>query len=205
MVKTKNLLRRVDYLNEFGRMSRDCLMKGCGFSNKLLRRPYIGIVNGYGEINPGASHLWNVSKKVKASILKAGGTPVEFFISSICPAMCHGGDNYRWTLPWRDITAAYIEATSEINYFDGLVIITVCDDAIPANLMAPVRLGLPTIVIPGGTMIPGEYKGETIDKAYLYNKFVQLKKGKLDKTTFNRIHDLAIPGAGACNNIMRGQ
>ena len=202
MAKLKNILRRIDDLTESGRMSRDCLMKGCGFSNKLLRRPFIGVVNGYGEINPGASHLDSISKKVKKSILKAGGTPVEFFISSTCVGMCHGGDNYRWTLPWRDITAAYIEATSEINYFDGLVMVTVCDDAIPANLMAAVRLGLPTIVIPGGTMVQGNYKGETLDKANLYSKYIQLKNGQLDQETFNRMHDLAIPGAGVCNDIM---
>ena len=202
MAKLKNNFRRVDNLTESGRMSRDSLMKGCGFSSKLLRRPFIGVVNGYGEINPGASHLDSVSKEVKKSILKAGGTPVEFFISSMCVGMCHGGDNYRWTLPWRDITAAYIEATAEINYFDGLVMVTVCDDAVPANLMAAVRLGLPTIVIPGGTMVPGKCKGDTIDKEYLYSKYVQLKEGQLDQETFDKINDLAFPGAGCCNNIM---
>ena len=105
-----NIKRRVETLTEYGRVSREALMKGAGFSSEQLKRPFIGVVNGYGELSPGANYLNQITKKVKAGITAAGGTPVEFFVSATCVSMPHGGENYRWTLPYRDITASYIEA-----------------------------------------------------------------------------------------------
>jgi len=196
--------RRVDALTASGRMSRESLMKGVGFTRDQLDRPFIGVVNGYGEICPGAANLNQIAKAVKAGITAAGGTPVEFYISSTCVGMPHGGDNYRWTLPWRDITAAYIEAVAEINYFDGLVMVTVCDDAIPAHVMAAARLGLPAIVIPGGSMRAAQYKGERIDWVEMVHKYGELQVGKMTQEEFNQIHDCAVCGAGSCDGMGTG-
>ena len=190
--------RRIDVLAPYGRMSREALMKGAGFRGDDLERPFIGVVNGHGEISPGARNLDAVAKAVKEGVRAAGGTPVEFHVSSTCVGMAHGGEAYRWTLPWRDITAAYIEAVTEINYFDGLVMVTVCDDGIPAHLMAATRLGLPTVVIPGGTMRAATHRGSRVDLIELLHKYGELQVGAVDPDDFSAMHDCAVCGKGSC-------
>jgi len=194
----EKISRRMEALSAYGQMSRQALMKGAGFTKDQLNRPFIGVVNGYGEIGPGGIHLDQVAKAVKAGIEAAGGTPVEFYASAVCVGMTHGGENYRWTLPWRDITASYIEATTEINCFDGLVMVTVCDDGIPANLMAAARLGIPAIVIPGGTMRATQYKGQHLDFNELLHRYGELQAGRLSQEDFDQMHDCASRGKGSC-------
>ncbi|MBT8361771.1 MAG: dihydroxy-acid dehydratase [Desulfobacterales bacterium] len=200
----QKIRRRVESLAEYGRVSREALMKGAGFSRKQLERPFIGVVNGYGELTPGANYLNEITRQVKKGITAAGGTPVEFFVSATCVSMPHGGENYRWTLPYRDITASYIEAVTEINYFDALVMVTVCDDAIPANCMAAARLGLPTIIIPGGSMAAADYKGQRMDWTKMIHKFGELQVDGITRDEFEEIHDCAICGGGNCCGVATG-
>ena len=200
----QKIKRRVETLAEYGRVSREALMKGTGFTNQQLERPFIGVVNGYGELTPGANYLNEIAREVKKGITAAGGTPVEFFISATCVSMPHGGENYRWTLPYRDITASYIEAVTEINYFDALVMVTVCDDAIPANCMAAARLGLPTIIIPGGSMAAANHKGQRMDWTKMIHKFGELQVDGITRDEFNELHDCAICGGGNCCGVATG-
>ena len=200
----QKIRRRVESLAEYGRVSREALMKGAGFSRQQLERPFIGVVNGYGELTPGANYLNEIAREVKKGITAAGGTPVEFFVSATCVSMPHGGENYRWTLPYRDITASYIEAVTEINYFDALVMVTVCDDAIPANCMAAARLGLPTIIIPGGSMAAADYKGQRMDWTKMIHKFGELQVEGITRDEFEEIHDCAICGGGNCCGVATG-
>lgn len=200
----KKIKRRIEALADYGLVSREALMKGAGFSRHQLDRPFIGVVNGYGELTPGANYLNEIAREVKEGITAAGGTPVEFFISATCVSMPHGGDNYRWTLPYRDITASYIEAVAEINYFDALVMVTVCDDAIPANCMAAARLGLPTIVIPGGSMAAADYKGQRMDWTKMIHKYGELQVDGITRDEFAEIHDCAICGGGNCCGVATG-
>ncbi|KGM42956.1 hypothetical protein JY97_10600 [Alkalispirochaeta odontotermitis] len=191
-------------MTEYGRVSREALMKGAGFSREQLKRPFIGVVNGYGELSPGANYLNEIANHVKTGIAAAGGTPVEFFVSATCVSMPHGGENYRWTLPYRDITAAYIEAVAEINYFDALVMVTVCDDAIPANCMAAARLGLPAIIIPGGSMAAADYECRPMDWTHMIHKYGELQVNGITPEEFAEIHDCAICGGGNCCGVATG-
>jgi dihydroxy-acid dehydratase len=200
----KNIKRRVEMLSDYGRMSREALMKGAGFTREQLECPFIGVVNGSGQLSPGANYLDRITKEVKAGITEAGGTPVEFFVSAICVGMPHGGENYRWTLPYRDITASYIEAVTEINYFDALVMVTVCDEAIPANCMAAARLGLPAIIIPGGSMAAAEYSGQSMDWTKLIHKYGELQVNAITPEEFSKIHDIAVCGGGNCCGVATG-
>lgn len=200
----KKIKRRIESLADYGLVSREALMKGAGFSRRQLDQPFIGVVNGYGELTPGANYLNEIAREVKKGITAAGGTPVEFFVSATCVSMPHGGDNYRWTLPYRDITASYIEAVAEINYFDALVMVTVCDDAIPANCMAAARLGLPTIIIPGGSMAAGDHKGQRMDWTHMIHKYGELQVDGISKDEFEEIHDCAICGGGNCCGVATG-
>jgi len=183
---------------EFGMAERRTLMKGIGFTDEELSRPFVGIVNGAGEVSPSSTHLDKITNAIKKGVIASGGTPQEFRISSACVGVCIGGENYRWTLVYRDIVAAYIECMAEMNYFDALVFVPCCDDTIPAHLMALTRLNLPSIMMTGGYMPDGFYNGRPINVGEFHKARGQLKTGEITEEEYKRLEDVCITGCGGC-------
>jgi len=172
------------------------MIRGLGLGDEAIARPQIGVASSWGEINPASTHLDKVMQMVKAGVWAAGGTPREFVISSICTSMA-GHDNYH--LPHRDLVAGYIETVAMTNLFDAMVFLPVCDDVIPAHLMAAARLDLPAIVVTGGYMQLNRFKGQSIDPLDVAAKHYQaFKAGDLTEVEFCEVKDKGCPGTGAC-------
>lgn len=183
-------------LPDYALAERQEMMRGLGYGDEAIERFQIGVVSSWGEMNPASIHLDRVVGAVKSGIWAAGGTPREFVISSICTSMA-GNDNYH--LPHRDLVAGYIETVSKTNLLDGLVFVPVCDDVIPAHLMAAARLDLPSIVVTGGYMQLNSYQGAELDPLDIAPKFYQKhKNGLIDDLEFEYIRHLGCPGMGAC-------
>lgn len=189
--------KKKDYnLQDYALMERHQMMRGAGYGEAALKRPHIGVVSSWGEINPAATHIDKVADKVKAGIWAAGGTPREFVISSICTSMA-GHDNYH--LPHRDLVAGYIETVAMTNLFDAMVFIPVCDDVIPGHLMAAARLNLPSIFVTGGYMQLNCYQGEELEPLDVAPKhFARFKDGEISQSVFSQIQDRGCQGGGAC-------
>ena len=184
------------HLPDYAMVERQTLTSGVGYDEAAIQKPQIGVVSSWGEVNPASVHLDRVTQSVKAGIWAAGGTPREFVISSICTSMA-GHDNYH--LPHRDLVAGYIETVAMTNLFDGLVFVPVCDDVIPAHLMAAARLDLPSVVVTGGYMQLNRYKGEYVDPLDIAPRhFADYKAGALDKADYRQIQNRGCPGYGAC-------
>jgi len=184
------------HLPDYAMVERQTLTSGVGYDEAAIKKPQIGVVSSWGEVNPASVHLDRVTQSVKAGIWAAGGTPREFVISSICTSMA-GHDNYH--LPHRDLVAGYIETVAMTNLFDGLVFVPVCDDVIPAHLMAAARLDLPSVVVTGGYMQLNRYKGEYVDPLDIAPRhFADYKAGALDKADYRQIQNRGCPGYGAC-------
>jgi len=115
---TMTIDKRDSKLPDFALMERHQMMRGVGYGETALKRPQIGMVSSWGEVNPASTHLDKVTDIVKAGIWASGGTPREFVISSICTSMA-GHDNYH--LPHRDLVAGYIETVAMTNLFDAMV------------------------------------------------------------------------------------
>ena len=191
-----NIKKRDSDLPDYALVERQEMMMGCGHNEEALRRPQIGVVSSWGEVNPAAIHLDKVAASVKAGIWSAGGTPREFVISSICTSMA-GNDRYH--LPHRDLVAGYIETVAMTNLLDGLVFVPVCDDVIPGHLMAAARLNLPAVVVTGGYMQLNRFRGQPIDPLDVAPKhFRKFKEGKLAQADFQRIRNQGCAGIGAC-------
>ncbi|NIS59877.1 MAG: dihydroxy-acid dehydratase [Proteobacteria bacterium] len=175
------------------------LLKAMGYTTEDLKRPRIGVANSWGETSPGHVHLKSVTEAVKAGIWQAGGTPFEFNSFAMCPVAV-GKHGIRYDTPTRDIIAAEIEASTWIHMFDGLVMISSCDKNVPGHLLGAARLDLPVIVIPGGPMAAGRYKGEDIDTTVLDAECWAYGVGKprISQEELDFLEDLACPGAGAC-------
>jgi len=183
-------------LPDFAQVERQEMLRGTGLGEEGIRRPQIGVVSSWGEVNPGSVHLDKIAKSVKDGIWAAGGTPREFVISSICTSMA-GHDNYH--LPHRDLVAGYIETVAMTNLFDAMVFVPVCDDVVPGHLMALARIDLPSIVVTGGYMSVNRHLGKPIDPLKVANKhFNDFKEGRTSKREFNQIVDRGCKGTGAC-------
>jgi dihydroxy-acid dehydratase len=177
---------------------RHALLKGVGYTNKQIRKPLIGVLNSWGEINPGAGHLDRLTKRIKAGIASSGGTPMEFALSSLCVGMAAGGRGNSYGLAYRDLVADFVELIAEANFFDGLVFTSVCDDGVPAHLMAAARINIPSIVLLGGYMPPKIYRGQAHYVQEVGKGYGELKKGKISKEEFQKLEDIACGCGGAC-------
>lgn len=183
-------------LPEFAKVEREEMLRGVGLGGEGIRRPQIGVVSSWGEVNPGSVHLDKITQSVKNGIWAAGGTPREFVISSICTSMA-GHDNYH--LPHRDLVASYIETVAMTNLFDAMVFVPVCDDVVPGHLMALARIDIPSIVVTGGYMSVNRHRGKPIDPLTVANKhFTDFKEGRTDRREFAQIQDRGCKGTGAC-------
>lgn len=185
-------------LDEWSLPFRHSLLKGVGYTTEQLKKPLIGVLNSWGEINPGAGHLDRLTKMVKAGIESAGGTPMEFTLSSLCGGMAGGGRGSSYALAYRDIVADYAELVAEINCFDGIVFVPVCDDVVPAHLMAAARLNIPSILVLGGYMSPKIYKGKVTYVQQVGTGYGKVKKGTMSKEEFEELEDNACGNWGAC-------
>ncbi|MEW6263488.1 MAG: dihydroxy-acid dehydratase [Thermodesulfobacteriota bacterium] len=184
------------HLPDYALVERQEMMMGLGSGDEALARPQVGVVSSWGEVNPASVHLDRVVGQVKAGVWAAGGTPREFVISSICTSMA-GDDRYH--LPHRDLVAGYIEAVTRTNLFDALVLVPVCDDVIPAHLMAAARLNLPAVIVTGGYMRLNRHEGEWLDPlAVAPRHFGRFKAGQVGPEEYDRIRDRGCPGLGAC-------
>jgi dihydroxy-acid dehydratase len=183
-------------LPDFARVEREEMLRGVGLGREGIRRPQVGVVSSWGEVNPGSVHLDKITQSVKDGIWAAGGTPREFVISSICTSMA-GHDNYH--LPHRDLVAGYIETVAMTNLFDAMVYVPVCDDVVPGHLMALARIDIPSIVVTGGYMSVNRHRGKPIDPLTVANKhFNDFREGRTSKQEFGQIKDRGCKGTGAC-------
>lgn len=173
------------------------LYRAVGFGDDDFRRPLIGIVNSWGETNPGHMHLRTLAEWVKEGVRAAGGMPVEFNIPAPCDGIAQGQGMHA-ILPLRDLIAASVELMALANRFEGLVMLGTCDKIIPALLMAAARLDVPTILVTGGPMAPAEYQGRTLVLSDVKEAMGRFKRGQIDAQTFYEIECRACGGPGAC-------
>jgi len=191
-------MKKEERLEPWSLPFRRSLQKGIGYTEEQLQRPLIGVVNGWGENNPAAGHLGSLAGRVKAGIEAAGGTPMEFAISSLCGGIAGGSRGSSYSLAYRDVVADFVEIITEVNMFDALVFTTVCDDVVPAHLMAAGRLNLPSIIVLGGYMAPGSFKGRSCHAIEVGTGYGELKRGNMTEEDFSLLVDSACGSHGAC-------
>ncbi len=129
------------------------LMQSCGYRDKDLRKPVIGIVNSYTDANPGHKPLRDLARYVSEGVWAGGGTPAEFNVPAPCDGMAQGAGMH-YILPSRDLIAGAAESMAMAHDFDGLVFLCSCDKIVPGMLMAAASLDKPCIFLTAGCMVP---------------------------------------------------
>ncbi|MEW5952172.1 MAG: dihydroxy-acid dehydratase [Bacillota bacterium] len=174
------------------------LLKALGCIDQELERPLIGVVNSFNEIVPGHIHLREIAGAVKSGVRLAGGTPMEFPAIAVCDGLAMNHTGMKYSLPSRELIADSVEVMARAHPFDGLVLITACDKVVPGMLMAAARLNIPAIVVSGGPMQAGKYKGQDISLSNMFEAVGQVKAGKMTAAELAEMEEVACPGCGSC-------
>lgn len=177
------------------------LFYAMGYTKEELARPLIGIVNAQNDIIPGHIHLDTIAQAAKLGVAMAGGTPVEFPAIGVCDGIVMGHIGMKYSLASRELIADSIEAMAIAHGFDGLVLIPNCDKIVPAMLMAAARINIPAVVISGGPMFAGRYKGKDIDLNTCFEKVAEFTSGKISEKELEEVEQQACPGCGSCSGI----
>ena len=177
---------------------RRALMKSMGFDDQDLEKPLVAIANTWNEILPGSYHLNRIGEAVRRGIQGAGGTATMFNVMAPCDGQGAGNVGFKYLLPSRDLIAASVEMMVEHASYDALVMIGTCDKIVPGLMMAAVRSNLPTVLVTGGWMPVGHYKGDRLDISSMGKYFVMYKQGKISREEMNLVETCACPGPGAC-------
>lgn len=174
------------------------MLKSIGLTDEDLAKPLIAVANTWTEIGPCNFHLRLLSAKIKEGIKRAGGTPLEFNTISISDGITMGTQGMKASLVSREIIADGMELVTRANYFDGVIALSACDKTIPGAIMALLRLDIPSMMLYGGTIYPGHYKGESIDIVSVYEAIGQYQTGQISEEELHAIENVACPGPGAC-------
>src|SRR5579864_6086905 len=174
------------------------MFKSIGFTGEDLTKPLIGVANTWIETMPCNFHLRRLSAKAKEGIRAAGGTPMEFNTIAISDGETMGTEGMRASLVSRELIADSIELVCRGQMFDAVVCVVGCDKTIPAAAMALARMNLPGMVLYGGTIAPGNYRGKDVTIQDVYEAIGANVAGKMSDKELRELEDVACPGAGAC-------
>ena len=177
---------------------RRAMLKAIGFTDEDLARPLIGIATEWIETMPCNFNHRDLAQRVKKGIRAAGGTPMEFNTISISDGVTMGTAGMRASLVSREVIADSIELVARGHLFDGLVCLVGCDKTIPAAAMALCRLDIPGLVLYGGSIAPGRWRGRDVTIQDVFEAVGRHATGELSDEDVLELENVACPGAGAC-------
>jgi dihydroxy-acid dehydratase len=169
-----------------------------GLTDEDLAKPLVGIANTWIEAMPCNSHLRKLAEKVKEGVRAAGGTPLEFNTIAISDGETMGTEGMKASLVSRELIADSIELVGQGYMFDAMVALAGCDKTIPATAMGLTRLNLPSLVLYGGSIQPGRFRGHDVTIQDVFEAVGAHSAGKMSDADLKEIEQVACPGAGAC-------
>jgi dihydroxy-acid dehydratase len=173
-------------------------LHGIGYSAEDLAKPIVGVAHSWIETMPCNFNNRVLAAKVKEGIRAAGGTPMELNTIAISDGITMGTAGMRASLVSREIIADSIELVASAHRFDALVTISGCDKTIPGTVMALARLDIPGLMLYGGSIKPGHFKGAEVTIQQVFEAVGEFASGKITEQELHELEEAASPGAGAC-------
>lgn len=177
------------------------LFYALGLCDEELERPLIGVVSAHSEIVPGHLHLDKITEAVKAGIRMAGGTPIMVPSIGVCDGIAMGHMGMKYSLASRELIADSVETMAMAHCFDGLVLVPNCDKIVPGMFMGALRLNIPSIVMSGGAMLPGNDHGKAMSLSTMFEAVGSKKAGMINAEELKYIEQNACPGCGSCSGM----
>ena len=187
-----------DLLDGPARAPARAMLKAVGFTDADLSRPLVGVANTWIEVMPCNYHLRRLSEKVKAGIRAAGGTPIEYNTIAVSDGISMGTEGMKASLISREVIADSIELVARGHLFDAVVALSGCDKTIPGTVMALARLNLPSLMLYGGSIMPGKFQGHDVTIQDVFEAVGKHGAGKMTDAELKDLEDHACPGPGAC-------
>lgn len=185
--------------NEESLDHRNALLYAMGISEEDAKRPVIGLVNSWNEMNPGHFPFdKTVIQEMKDEIYKAGGLALELPVTGICDGICSNTPGDRYTLPARDLVSSEVEMVAELNMLEGMVIMATCDKVVPGMLMGVFRVNIPTTMLTGGYMAAGCYEDRMLTLTHTKQAYAAYVEGDMSREEYKAIVRHACPTPGAC-------
>ena len=173
-------------------------LKGIGFDDDALQRPIVGVANTWTETMPCNFHLRRLADRVKDGVRAAGGTPMEFNTVAISDGITMGTEGMKASLISREVIADSIELVARGHMFDAIVALSGCDKTIPGCVMALARLDVPSLMLYGGSIAPGRWRGRDVTIQDVFEGIGAHAAGDLSDAELADLEAHASPGAGAC-------
>jgi dihydroxy-acid dehydratase len=173
-------------------------LKGIGFDDEALSKPIVAVANTWIETMPCNFHLRALAAKVKEGIRAGGGTPMELNTIAISDGITMGTAGMKASLVSREVIADSIELVCDAHMFDAVIAISGCDKTIPGTVMALCRLNVPSLMLYGGSILPGHYHGQQVTIQEVFEAVGARAAGRITDQELIELEDVASPGAGAC-------
>lgn len=177
------------------------MLYGIGLSEDDMKKPQIGIVSTGFDGNPCNMHLNGLAKQIKEEVNKLDEIGLIFNTIGVSDGISMGTSGMKYSLPSRDIIADSIEVVMNAQSYDGLVSVVGCDKNMPGAIMAMLRLNRPSLMVYGGTIASGNYKGKKLNIVSAFEALGQKIAGNISENEYKEIIKNAIPGAGACGGM----
>ncbi|WP_066889966.1 dihydroxy-acid dehydratase [Clostridium nigeriense] len=177
------------------------LFKATGLTDEEINKPLIGVVTSQNDIIAGHINLDKIVESVKKGVLIAGGTPLVFPTIGVCDGIAMGHEGMRYSLATRELIADTIECMVKAHAFDALVLIPNCDKIVPGMMMAALRLNIPSIIISGGPMLAGKFKGKDISLSTMFEAVGAFENGTLLEGDLCDMENKACPTCGSCSGM----
>ena len=171
---------------------------GIGFKAEDFDKPFIGVSNVWTETMPCNFGLRDLAAPLKAGIRAAGANPMEFNTIAISDGITMGSEGMKTSLVSREVIADSIELVARGHMFDALICLCACDKTTPASAMALTRLDRPGMILYGGSIMPGRYRGRDVAVGEVYEAIGAVAAGKMTEEELAELEAVACPGAGAC-------
>jgi len=181
------------------------MLRATGLDDAAIARPLVAVVHTWSDVSPCNITLRELAQHVRRGVHDGGGTPIEFNTIAVTDGIAMGSDGMRASLASRETIADSIELAVSGHCLDAMVLLVGCDKTIPAAAMAAARLDIPTVILYGGTIMPGHCpskRGTGEDKPLTVQDVFEAvgahSAGRIDDAELQRIEAHACPGAGAC-------
>ena len=177
------------------------MMRAMGLTDKDIESPFVGVASTHNEVTPCNAGIAPIVNEVKKGIFAANGTPFEFGTITVSDAISMGTEGMKGSLVSREIIADSIETVCFAERYDGLIAVAGCDKSLPGAMMAIARLNIPSIFIYGGSIMPGNWRGEDIQIQTVFEAVGKHQMKEIDDDELRNLEIRACPGPGSCGGM----
>ena len=169
-----------------------------GLTTEQIHQPFVGVASCWNEAAPCNISLMRQAQAAKKGVASANGTPREFCTITVTDGIAMGHEGMRSSLPSRETIADSVELTVRGHAYDALIGLAGCDKSLPGMMMAMLRLNVPSIFIYGGSILPGNFRGQQVTVQDMFEAVGKHSVGEMSDEDLDEIERVACPSAGAC-------